>query len=73
MCKRMLYILSISSDFCAGWLIVQGTNCDTVECRYKMVQYIMLLHTKNAVTGAKHKSGLEITKDTPYLALTGEI
>ena len=44
---------------------------NTLGCRYNEIQYDMLLHT--SLTEADYKLEFEHTKDTPYLALAGEL
>ena len=41
----------------------------TVEYWYNAARYDMI----NAVTEVEYKSECELTKDTPYLTLTGEL
>ena len=45
---------------------------DTVECRYNAVKRNMILHMIRQWK-AKHASDVIFSKDTPYLALTGEL
>ena len=44
----------------------------SVECRYNGVQYIMILLIAIQWPQQNNKSGFELTKDIPYLALPGE-
>ena len=46
---------------------------NTVECRYKAVQYNKILYTSLQWRGHSINQEIETTKDTPYLALTGEL
>ena len=45
---------------------------DTVKWRYNADQFMAILQS-TAITAAEHESDLELTTDTPYLALTGEL
>ena len=46
------------------------TKLTTVESRYKAVEYITY---STAMAAAELKSDIELTKDTPFLALMGEL
>ena len=46
---------------------------NTVECRYNAVQYCKNISWSITGTGAEYQSDAGSTKDTPYLALTGEL
>ena len=46
----------------------------TVKCRYNADQFIKILLTHStAIIAAEHESDLKLTRDTPYLALMGEL
>ena len=46
---------------------------NTVGCHYNAVQCSIDISYRTAMSHAFHKSKSELTKDTPYLALTGEL
>ena len=57
-----------------GYLILMWRHCNVylVECHYDAVQYDMILHTSLPSLRQNIKQ-FELTKDNPYLALTGEL
>ena len=45
----------------------------TVECRYNAVQFILYIIYSYTMAAVEYKPDFELTEDTPYLTLMGEL
>ena len=60
-------------DIRTASVIFHGYDCFKIQSNYNAVQYIIMITYSFEMTTIEHKSDFELTKQTAYLALTGEL
>ena len=66
------YVLLFFKSFLLPKWCMSIVEWITVRCRYNAVQHVMILHTISQ-SQQQNMSDFELTKDTSYLALMGDI